>query len=261
VAATNNPGAATTAGDLAQPGLKPADIFPAYGRNIGPPIKAIRSSWNVPGPRANENINDNGQVDLWTGLQRATGLPGVLQPVTELWASTDGSWQMKPVYNMMGNVMQTGAITNVNNGDVILGYVTGSNCNSSTGVCTDWDVQVVDQTAHVTTPALHVTGFTDPQVQVIGAALELHTNANVTSCLQFPARRTGPTATTRASATAPRRRASPPPVRPTRSCAAPRPTRRFRPERSGLALRAAGKGEVRRLRQPTRRLSVIAISH
>ena len=166
------------------PGPVPASIDWAWlasgvGINsIG--VQSMTAEWTVP----NAPLSYDGQIlYLFPGLQDGSR---ILQPV--LGYNTQGlggaKWEISSWNCCVWGTIWRSSGFDVSPGDPITGVMTGSNCNSSTGVCSDWSIA---------TGAVHngdfdltilLTGVSTAMTDIRAGALEVY---YIDYCNQLPA--------------------------------------------------------------------------
>ena len=103
-------------------------------------LSYLAATWVVPQTPAAGN---DGQVlFFFNGLEGLPTVESILQPVL---AYENGQW-----FAQSWNCCAAGTTYNANTipvspGDVIVGTVSGANCNTSTGLCNNWTIETLDQ--------------------------------------------------------------------------------------------------------------------
>ena len=163
--------------DLA--GAPDLDAWVAYGWVQPGALEWISATWTVPPAPSQPGAQ---RIYLFPGLF-PTYNSFILQPVLA-WNGADGLGQQWFIYSWncctIGNQYHSTPRVVVP-GEVISGYVWGANCDSSTGVCSDWQIRTsstdLSSTFNTTTAGAALPYAT-------GGALEVN---DVTSCNMLPA--------------------------------------------------------------------------
>ncbi len=103
-------------------------------------LSSLSATWVVPAAPAAPN--DGQTIYFFNGLEGLPTVESILQPVLGFSNGhcTATSWNCcKSGTTYYGNTI------NVSPGDVILGTVTGTSCDSSSGLCNNWSIQTLDQ--------------------------------------------------------------------------------------------------------------------
>ncbi|GEM_PF-2162559 len=135
--------------------------------------------FNVPAAPTGQ---DSQVLFFFPGLEPSDG-SFILQPVLEWNQAGSRRWTITSwaCCNVGGNV-SAGNRVNVNPGEVIGGRVSGSNCNSTTGVCSTWTT-TTDGSGNSTDSVLVTSNITKQMSWFIGAASEAF---NITRCANYP---------------------------------------------------------------------------
>jgi hypothetical protein len=103
-------------------------------------VSYLSSTWVVP---ATPSAGNQGQtIFFFNGLEGVPTVESILQPVI---AYENGTWTATSWNCCASGTTFTGNTIPINPGDVIVGTVTGTNCDLSTGLCNDWLIETLDQ--------------------------------------------------------------------------------------------------------------------
>ncbi len=141
------------------------------------PVDYVSATWRVPQvPRTN-----TATVYFFPGLENRNAADLILQPVLGYRGADAGaewviySWDCCP-----GNNTHHSRAIAVQPGETISGFAQGTNCNSTTGVCSNWQIRTSSANDSST---FNVTNFTESMTWVFGGVLEAY---GVNSCSQYP---------------------------------------------------------------------------
>jgi hypothetical protein len=140
-------------------------------------LKRLSAQWRV--PERPHLANDGQVVYFFNGLEQLPTVVSILQPVLTFYA---GEWSATS-----WNCCQKGTTFHANTiavspGDLIVGTITGSNCNASTGVCTNWSIETRDQ--NTGQASVLAAKASHAQNWAFAGVMEVY---GVTSCLDLPA--------------------------------------------------------------------------
>jgi hypothetical protein len=103
-------------------------------------VSYLSATWVVP---ATPSAGNRGQtIFFFNGLEGLPTVESILQPVI---AYENGTWTATSWNCCATGTTFTGNTIPISPGDVIVGTVTGTNCNSSTGLCNNWLIETLDQ--------------------------------------------------------------------------------------------------------------------
>ncbi len=140
-------------------------------------LKYLSAQWTVP---ERPHLANDGQVlYFFNGLEQLPKVASILQPVLAYYGGgwTATSW----------NCCQKGTTYHANTiavspGDLIVGTITGSDCNGSTGVCAKWSIETLDKNTGKS--SVLAARATLAQNWAFAGVMEVY---GVTSCLDLPA--------------------------------------------------------------------------
>lgn len=143
------------------------------------PVEWLSATWFVPSAPPDARSQT---VYLFPGLMSRSSPDFILQPVLGWNASNDQRWTIAS-WNCCraGNAFHS-ALVPVSAGTSIAGYVWGSNCNLSSGVCSAWQVQT--SIANGASTTLNTISYDQPLDWAHAGALEVY---SIDSCRQYPA--------------------------------------------------------------------------
>jgi MYXO-CTERM domain-containing protein len=153
-------------------------VWYTYTGSIAPG-SGLSTQWTVPlAPLATANQD----IAFFNDITTTAGGEDILQPVLDYNGESANHWAIESEHCCINNDdMQTTPI-DVNAGDLILGTVTGSGCDS-TGACTGWTVVTTDETTEKST-TLNTTAPMGVPNGVSPGSLETY---GVNACDLFPA--------------------------------------------------------------------------
>jgi hypothetical protein len=103
-------------------------------------LSYLSATWVVP---ATPSAGNQGQtIFFFNGLEGVPTVESILQPVI---AYENGTWTATSWNCCASGTTFTGNTIDISPGDVIVGTVTGTNCNASTGLCQNWLIETLDQ--------------------------------------------------------------------------------------------------------------------
>jgi hypothetical protein len=141
-------------------------------------LSFLTSTWVVP---ATPSAGNQGQtIFFFNGLEGLPNVESILQPVI---AYENGAWSATSWNCCATGTTFTGNTISINPGDVIVGTVTGTNCNTSTGLCNDWLIETLDQNTNQAS-SLQTESWGVALNWVFPAVMEVY---GVTACNDFPA--------------------------------------------------------------------------
>jgi hypothetical protein len=140
-------------------------------------LKRLSAEWRV--PERPHLANDGQLLYFFNGLEQLPTVVSILQPVLTYY---QGAWSATS-----WNCCQKGTTFHANTipvspGDLIVGTITGSNCNASTGVCTKWSIETRDQ--NTGKASVLAANASHAQNWAFAGVMEVY---GVTSCLDLPA--------------------------------------------------------------------------
>jgi len=143
----------------------------SYPGNIG----QLSANWLVP----SVPFTSTPEVDYYfPGIENAGPTTYIAQPVLA-WGYGSAQWTIASWFCCINGNNSHGQVVAVSPQQTITGTVTGSGCNSSTGVCSTWNVNTVSGSA---SSGFNVTAFNEPMNFEAGGALESY---YVTGCTQY----------------------------------------------------------------------------
>jgi hypothetical protein len=151
----------------------------SYDTMSGGNLRARSATWIVPEPPSQPTSDEI--VYFFNGLENGVDAPpSILQPVLGFssgqWTAT--SWNCcKEGTTYHANPIQ------VNPGDLIVGTMTGAQCNTTTGICDTWQIEAHDQNTGESS-VLDTSSWGVPLNWAFAAVLEAY---GVASCPQLPA--------------------------------------------------------------------------
>ncbi len=142
------------------------------------PVAWLSATWTVP---PNPASNSGQTLYFFPGLELSTLGDTILQPVLA-WngAHAPAGWAIYS-WNCCRNgneIYSTPA--SVGAGETISGYASGTNCNTSTGVCNNWQIRASSTNSSST---LNTDSYGEKLDWVFGGVTEVY---NVTACNQYP---------------------------------------------------------------------------
>ena len=141
-------------------------------------VSFLTSTWIVP---ATPSAGNQGQtIFFFNGLEGVPTVESILQPVI---AYENGTWTATSWNCCATGTTFTGNTISISPGDVIVGTVTGTNCNASSGLCENWLIQTLDQNTNQTS-TLSTESWGVALNWVFPAVMEVY---GVSACNYFPA--------------------------------------------------------------------------
>jgi hypothetical protein len=141
-------------------------------------VSFLSSTWIVP---ATPSAGNQGQtIFFFNGLEGVPTVESILQPVI---AYENGAWSATSWNCCASGTTFTGNTITISPGDVIVGTVTGINCNTSSGLCNNWQIETLDQNTNQSS-VLQTSSWGVALNWVFPAVLEVY---GVTACNDFPA--------------------------------------------------------------------------
>lgn len=138
-----------------------------------------QAQWNVPAAPSDQSSQT---VYFFTGFENLSGTTMIMQPVLG-WNAGGGipgwsgaSWNCCSV----GNVYHSSFISVT--GSSVTGYIGGTGCDSSTGVCSNWSIATYDSGSG-DYAVLNTNSAGNPMNWTFGGVLEAY---GVSSCSEFP---------------------------------------------------------------------------
>lgn len=149
------------------------------------PLSFLSAIWTVP---ANPTSVGDQTIYLFPGFEPRATWDTILQPVLGWNHYGAGPFWAIASWNCCrnGNTLHS-PIVSVSSGATIYGYVWGTNCNASTGVCANWQVSTSAANGPQTT--LNTDAYGEVLDWAVAAALEAY---GVDSCAQYPGTPGGP---------------------------------------------------------------------
>jgi hypothetical protein len=148
-----------------------------YNSTSQGPLKYLSAQWRVP---ERPHLANDGQVlYFFNGLEQLPNVASILQPVLAYYG---GEWTATSWNCCQKGTTFHGNTIAVNPGDLIVGTVTGSDCNGSTGVCGRWSIETRD--ANTGQASVLAARATLKQNWAFAGVMEVY---GVTSCLDLPA--------------------------------------------------------------------------
>lgn len=139
-------------------------------------IGKLTANWSVPSIPATTTP----EVDYYfPGLENSGGQLIIAQPVLAWNYSGGQNWTIASWWCCISGNISHGTIVNVSPQQAITGAVYGTSCNTSTGVCANWDVNTQ---APGGSSDFSVTGYTHPMTFDAGGVLESY---SVSECSQY----------------------------------------------------------------------------
>lgn len=144
----------------------------SYPGNIG----QLSANWQVPWYPPTQTP----EVDyFFPGIENSGPTTYIAQPVLAWGYNGLTEWTIASWFCCINGNNSHGGIFPVSPRQTITGTITGSGCNSSTGVCATWNVNTVSGGA---SSGFTVTAFNEPMIFEAGGALESY---YVTGCAQY----------------------------------------------------------------------------
>jgi hypothetical protein len=138
-------------------------------------LAMLQATWTVPQPPANPG---DGQLDyFFNGLE---GGPTILQPVMTFFG---GKWTATSWNCCKKGTTYHGNTIDVSPGDVLVGTMTGSDCDTTTGVCNSWQIETLDRDTQQAS-VLATSSWGSAETWVFAGVLEAY---GVKSCSDLPA--------------------------------------------------------------------------
>jgi hypothetical protein len=173
-------GSALASPDTAKPAASSAynGWVESYNTTSIGAVKFLSSTWVVP---ATPSAGNQGQtIFFFNGLEGVPTVESILQPVI---AYENGTWTATSWNCCASGTTFTGNTINISPGDVIVGTVTGTNCNTGSGLCNNWVIETLDQTTNQSS-VLQTESWGVALNWVFPAVMEVY---GVTQCSDFPA--------------------------------------------------------------------------
>jgi hypothetical protein len=172
-------------GSAGQPAMRavpaPASAYDGWVENYSStttgPLSSLSATWVVP---ATPSAAGDGQtIFFFNGLQALPTTESILQPVL---AFENGQWSATSWNCCKSGTTYYGNSINVSPGDVIVGTMTGSQCDASTGICQSWSIETLDQNTGESA-VLQTQSWGVALNWVFAAVLEVY---GVASCSDLP---------------------------------------------------------------------------
>jgi hypothetical protein len=138
-------------------------------------LAKLSATWTVPQPPTNPG---GGELDyFFNGLE---GGETILQPVLTY---TNGAWTATSWNCCKAGTTYHGNTINVSPGDVLVGTMTGTNCDTTTGICNNWRIETLDQNTQQSS-VLDTSSWGAAETWPFAGVLEAY---GVTTCADLPA--------------------------------------------------------------------------
>lgn len=155
----------------------------AANASYQPAVKGLSVNWTVPPvpPRVSGQI-----LFFFPGTEPLDNGPNatILQPVLGF-ENGGGAWAVQSWNCCVDGTAMYSDKYDVNPGDTIQGTMTGSNCDSGSGLCQNWQIVTKDLN-NGRASVMNTTPFNHPQRWIFGAVLEAY---GLSSCDMLPATR------------------------------------------------------------------------
>jgi hypothetical protein len=141
-------------------------------------LSRLSATWVV--PPAPSNPNDGQVIYLFNGLEGVPTVESILQPVLGF---ANGQWTATSWNCCKAGTTYHGNTINVSPGDLIVGTVNGTGCDSGSGLCNDWSIETLDQNTGEAA-VLNTSAWGVAENWVFAGVLEVY---GVSSCDDLPA--------------------------------------------------------------------------
>jgi hypothetical protein len=173
--------ATESAGGVADATVPPPTINGWLVNSNAAAVPAARTTATFVVPSA--PVSSSGQVLYYfPGLEALSNTQSILQPVLAWNGFGDNAWTMTNWNCCINGTTYHGGTIASHTGDKIVGTMKGTNCNGSTGVCTNWQITSTDKnTGQKTT--FKTLAYGQAMNWYFGGVLEVY---GVNTCSQFP---------------------------------------------------------------------------
>jgi hypothetical protein len=149
-----------------------------YSSTATGPLSALSATWIV--PEAPSTPGDGQVIYFFNGLEGLPTVESILQPVLGFY---DGQWTATSWNCCKAGTTYHASSIDVSPGDLLVGTVTGTGCDASTGLCGGWSIETLDQNTGESS-VLSTSAWGVAENWVFAGVLEAY---GVSACSDLPA--------------------------------------------------------------------------